>query len=66
MAQSEKSLAVASGARRPDGEWRKYGLIQSHKKKKKKNDTHSTICDMIACVSFLPYWLMMKLGQMDS
>lgn len=31
MAQSENSLAVASGASRPDGEWCRYGL--SHQKK---------------------------------
>lgn len=67
MAQSEKSLAVASGASRPDGEWCKYGL--SHKKKKKTHprvkDRHATFCDMVACVSLFPYWLIMKLGQMD-
>lgn len=39
MAQSEKSLAVASGARRPDGEGCEYGLSQNQKKnKKRKND----------------------------
>lgn len=35
MAQSEKNLAAASGASRPDGEQCRYGL--SHKKKKKNN-----------------------------
>lgn len=70
MAQSEKSLAVASGARRPDGEGCKYGLSQNHKKNKNffflKNDRHATIRDVTACVSLLEYWSVMKFGHMES
>lgn len=59
MAQSEKSLAVASGASRPDGEWcSRYGL--SHKKKKrggKKHprvkDRHTTFCNMVVSLLLL-------------